>query len=248
MWGEQKLLKQRDELVQKLRRITPAPTAEIDELRHGNGNELKPVIKEIQRLHDEFFVPISVIAKKIATLTERRNCLQGQYDNIERKKEKILLEIENFEEGSREYARLVGMLQKLINEGKSLPPQIARCDESIKDATNRKTIREVLLEEERSNRIEATKDEVVELDISIAKKKAADKTRKEKSADLDDMTEEVIQVDSATSLTSEAEELIAKSLRTKQRVSTPAIPKAQPIYCNTNELKVNLLPLAEEEY
>jgi chromosome segregation ATPase len=248
MWGKQKLFKQRDELVQKLRGIRLAPAAEIDELRHCNENELKPLIKEMQRLYDEFFAPISAIGEKISTLAERRNCLQEQYDNIERKKEEILLEIESFEKGSREYARLVGMLQKLINEGKSLPPQIARCDESIKDATNRKTIREVLLEEERSKRIEATKDEVVELDVSIAKKKEADKKRKEKSADLDDMTEEVIQVNSTTSLTSEAEELIAKSCRTKQTVSTPAIPKVQQIYRNTNELKVNLFPLAEEEY
>jgi len=246
MWGEQKLLKQRDELVQKLWTIRPTPTAEIDELRHCNSNELKRLIGEIQRLYDKFFAPISTKSQTIATLTKQRDSLQVQCDENKRQQELILLEIKNLTEGTREYAEMVRKLETLIDDGESLPAQIAEDDETIGAELAAKTVLETLLRKERNKRIATTESDVEKLDKAIVKSKIDNEKRKATKSDLEDMRDIAIRVDRTKSSTSKAEALIAKSLRAKQTAPV-ATPKKAQVMHRTTEAQINPLPLTEEE-
>ena len=247
MWGEQNLLRKRDELIQKLRGVMPVPTTEIDELHSCKGKKLKYLIKEIEKLYNEVLVPISAKTKTIATHTDARNKLRNQYNEIERQKEKIIQEADGFEEGSQEYIERLEELQSLINKGKPLPVKITRYDNEISAASDAKTVLEIVLIEESMKRTVTTKEEERALEVKIAKLISADKTNEEIRADLADLAGEVTSVGVTKSSTSEAEELIAKSRREKQTTTISNTKKSQPMSRNI-EPKINLLPLAEEEY
>jgi DNA repair exonuclease SbcCD ATPase subunit len=226
MWGEQNLLRKRDELIQKLKSITPIPATEIDELRSCKGQKLKRLISEIEKLHDEVLVQISAKTKTIASHTNARNKLKNQQSEIEWQKAQIIQEIDAFEEGSQEYTDRLEGLQSLINEGRALPAKIIRYDNEINAATDAKTVLEIVLIEESIKRTATNKDETRTLDTKIAKLKSADKTNEEIRADLADLASEVTQVTITDSSTYEAEKLLAERRRAKQSTSIDSKPQA----------------------
>jgi DNA repair exonuclease SbcCD ATPase subunit len=249
MWGEQNLLKQRDVLVQKLRGITPTPTAEIDELRTCSGKKLKHLIVEIEKLYNEVLVPIATKTKTVATHTSERNKLKNQYNENKRQKEQIIQETDGLEEGSQEYTERLEGLQNLINKGKPLSIEIALFENSIKAETNAITAHKIVRIKKQILRTATTKEDAKKLDVMIGDCDVEGKSLEQVYEELEFLANEVTYSGITKSSTSEAEELIAKSRRAKQAVSSsPITQKAQPMYRNVTDFKSNLLPLAEEEY
>lgn len=244
MWGEQNLLRKRDELVQKLRGIMPTPTAEIDELRSCKGKKLKHLINEIEKLYNEVLLPISIKTKTIASQANEKNRLQEQHNEIEDAKDQVIQDIDNCDDGSRERTKQIGVLQSLINKGKSLPAQMAVYDKSIKAESDAKIALEIVCIKKRIMRT-VKPEEAQRIDAMIAEIEDADKSLEKIRADLAEFANEVTQVADSESPNYEAEKLLAERRRAKQATIVPKKP--QTIRTGTMA-KTNPLPLAEEEY
>jgi len=247
MWGEQNLLRKRDELMNKLRNITPSPTAEIDELRFCKGKKLKDLIKEIAELHDEVLVQIAAKTKTISAHTNERNKLQEQLNKIESGKNQIIREIDGYDEESHEYARQVAALQALIDNSKSLPAEIALYDKSIRAESNAITALKIVRIKKQILRTATTTEDAMKLDALIGDCEADGKSLERIAADLECLANEVTQIDKVERSTSEAEALIAKHRRSKPIETAPVYEKPQTAQRTTVSKVSNLLPLTEEE-
>jgi len=243
MWGEQKLLRKRDKLIQKLITITPIPAAEIDELRSCKGAKLKRRIRDAEKLYAEVLEPITAKTKVIAKHTNERNKLKKRQGEILRQKEQISQEIYALEESSQEYTEHLERLQDLINDERSLPPIIARYDNEINAAKDAKTVLEIVLIEESIKRTATNQEDTRTLDARIARLKTADKTNEKIRDDLKEFANEVNEIAETESSTLEAEKFLAERRREKQ--STPTINKSQAFRTDTGE-KSTPIPLIED--